>query len=192
MLRGTSYFVTFALFLVAASAVAERSAARSPRTAVTQGRVDQGASALFSHIASVLQSRRCIGCHPRGDRPTQGDDNHNHLMNVQRGSDNAGMPGMRCSTCHQQHNNEMAGIPGGPGWQLAPRSMGWSGLSQGQLCRTLLDRRTNGGRTATELVAHMLDAEVNYAWVPDGQRNPPTLSLDELERWVAAGAPCPK
>jgi hypothetical protein len=38
----------------------------------------------------------------------------------------------------------------------------------------------------------MLDAEVNYAWVPGGERNPPTLAIDELEQWVAAGAPCPK
>ena len=148
--------------------------------------------ALFGHIASVLQSRRCIGCHPRGDRPTQGEDHHYHLMNVQRGTDDAGMPGMRCNTCHQRHNNEMAGIPGGPGWQMAPRSMGWSGLSQGELCRTLLDRRKNGGRNAADLVAHMLDAEVNYAWVPGGERNPPTLAIDEIEQWVAAGAPCPK
>jgi hypothetical protein len=162
---------------------------------MTQARTSQhgsDADALFKPIASVLQSRRCIGCHPRGDRPTQGDDNHYHLMNVQRGSDGSGMPGMRCSTCHQQHNNEMAGIPGAPGWQMAPRSMGWSGLSRGELCRTLLDRRKNGGRTAPDLVNHMLEAEQSYSWVPSGERKPPALSLDELEQWVAAGAPCPK
>ena len=148
--------------------------------------------ALFGPIASVLQSRRCIGCHPRGDRPTQGDDQHYHLMNVQRGTDGNGMPGMRCNTCHQQHNNEAAGIPGGPGWQMAPKSMGWTGLSHGQLCRTLLDRHKNGGRTASDLVNHMLEAEQNYAWVPGGEPKPAALSVDELEQWVAAGAPCPK
>lgn len=147
---------------------------------------------LFGRIASVLQSRRCIGCHPRGDRPTQGDDNHPHLMNVQRGDDGNGMPGMRCSTCHQQHNNEMVGIPGAPGWRMAPRSMGWSGLKQGALCRTLLDRRNNGGRSATDLIGHMLDAEQNYAWIPGGDHGPATLTLDELQQWVSAGAPCPK
>jgi len=92
----------------------------------TQGAAKNPA-ALFKPIASVLQSPRCINCHPRGNRPTQGDDRHTHLMNVQRGADGNGMPAMRCGTCHQAHNNEALGIPGAPGWHLAPASMGWVG-----------------------------------------------------------------
>ena len=34
--------------------------------------------ALFSEIAKVLNSPRCINCHPSGDRPTQGYDLHPH------------------------------------------------------------------------------------------------------------------
>jgi hypothetical protein len=170
----------------------------------SQGRGEHGvqqisdAGIAFGRIASVLQSPRCLNCHPRGDRPTQGDDRHTHLMNVQRGADGNGMPGMRCSTCHQEHNNDMAGIPGAPHWHLAPASMGWVGLSNAELCRTLLDRRKNGGRSVADLVTHMSggDALVSYAWNPGGQRSPPPLSIAELkaalEQWAAAGAPCPR
>ena len=163
----------------------------------TEGAAKNGA-ALFKAIAAVLQSPRCINCHPRGDRPTQGDDRHTHLMNVQRGADGNGVPAMRCSTCHQAHNNAALGIPGAPGWHLAPASMGWVGLSEGDLCRTLLDRRKNGGRSVADLVNHMTggDALVTYAWNPGGQRTPPPLSVDALkaavDAWAAAGAPCPK
>jgi hypothetical protein len=153
--------------------------------------------AAYDRIVSVLQSPRCLNCHPRGDRPTQGDDRHTHLMNVQRGADGNGRPAMRCSTCHQDHNNDIAGIPGAPHWHLAPASMGWVGLSKAELCRTLLDRRKNGGRSVAGLVTHMSggDALVSYAWNPGGKRSPPPLSIVELkaalERWAAAGTPCP-
>src|SRR5262249_45561285 len=91
------------------------------------------ALAAFERIASVLESPRCMNCHPRGDRPSQGDDRHIHLMNVQRGAAGKGFPGMACSTCHQTHNNDLGGVPGAPHWQLAPKSMGWTGLSRGEL-----------------------------------------------------------
>src|SRR6478609_7291853 len=39
----------------------------------------------FMQVYAVLMSPRCMNCHPSGDRPLQGDDNHIHIMNVQRG-----------------------------------------------------------------------------------------------------------
>ncbi len=152
--------------------------------------------AAFERIATVLQSPRCRNCHPAGDRPTQGDDGHIHRINVQRGAGNAGMPAMHCATCHQGHNNDQAGIPGAPGWHLAPASMGWANRNRAQLCRGLLDREKNGGRSVADLVAHMTgDKLVLWAWQPGPGRKPPPLSLDELERaldtWSAAGTPCP-
>src|SRR5262249_30952891 len=101
------------------------------------GAADPVALAAFARVASVLESPRCMNCHPRGDRPSQGDDRHVHLMNVQRGSADRGLPAMACSTCHQAHNHDRAGVPGAPHWRLAPKSMGWTGLSRGELCRTL-------------------------------------------------------
>jgi hypothetical protein len=77
---------------------------------------------VFVRIATVLQSPRCLNCHALGDRPTQGKDRRIHLMNVQRGVDGKGLPAMRCTTCHQDHNNDYAGVPGAPHWHLAPIS----------------------------------------------------------------------
>jgi hypothetical protein len=138
-----------------------------------------------------------MNCHPRGDRPSQGDDRHVHLMNVQRGPANKGLPGMACSTCHQTRNNDAARVPGAPHWQLAPKSMGWTGLGRGELCRTLLDRGKNGGRTPAALVKHMTQDElVLWAWSPGAGRAAPPITAAELksalEAWVDASAPCPE
>ena len=156
----------------------------------------QAGAEAFARIATVLQSPRCLNCHPRGDRPSQGDDRHVHLTNVQRGADNSGVAAMRCATCHQAHNNDMAGIPGAPHWHLAPASMGWVGLSDGELCRTLLDPAKNGGRSVAALVTHMTSDElVLWAWNPGGGRTVPPVSAAELaaalDQWARAGAPCP-
>ena len=103
---------------------------------------------------------------------------------------------MGCAACQQQHNNDLAGVPGAPGWHLAPRSMGWAGLSVAELCRTLLDPAKNGGRGVGALVTHMTtDKLVLWAWRPGAGRSPPPLSLEDLksalEVWAKAGAPCP-
>jgi hypothetical protein len=152
--------------------------------------------AAFERVATVLESPRCMNCHPRGDRPRQGDDRHIHLMNVQRGPNDRGLPAMTCSTCHQDHNNDMARVPGARHWRLAPRSMGWSGLTHAELCRTLLDRSKNGDRGARALMAHMTsDQLVLWAWQPGEGRTRPALSTADLklalELWVGAGTPCP-
>ena len=118
-------------------------------------------------------------------------------MNVQRGPDSNGMAAMHCSACHHTRNNDMVGIPGAPNWHLAPASMGWAGLSKGELCRTLLDRSKNGGRSVPQLIAHITGDElVGWAWHPGGSRSPPPLTMDELKTalddWAQGGAPCPK
>jgi hypothetical protein len=174
---------TAAILWFAASHVATQDTQAQPAT--------RGLDA-FDRIAAGLQGPRCLNCHPRGDRPKQGDDRHVHLMNVQRGVENMGVPAMRCATCHQTHNNDMAGIPGAPDWHLAPASMGWDGLSKSELCRTLLDPTKNGGRS----VQHMTDDKlVLWAWNPGRGGTPPVLSIDDfkiaLDQWAAARAPCP-
>jgi hypothetical protein len=158
------------------------------------GRVE--GMAAFERVATVLESPRCLNCHPRSDRPSQGDDGRAHLMNVQRGASDTGLPAMGCAGCHQEANNDRAGVPGAPHWRLAPRSMGWTGLSRGELCRTLLDRSKNGGRSVAALVTHMTsDRLVLWAWQPGGGRTPPPLAIDHLKlalkAWVEAGTPCP-
>jgi hypothetical protein len=163
--------------------------------AVAQPSPESGVAA-FQRIATVLNSPRCLNCHPREDRPRQGDDRHIHLMNVQRGEDGKGLMAMRCSGCHQERNNEAAGVPGAANWRLPPRTMGWTGLSVGELCRTLRDPTKNGGRSVADLIKHMTtDPLVLWAWRPGGDRTVPPLSAEEmksaLKAWAAAGAPCP-
>ncbi len=109
----------------------------------------------FGRIAEVLRHPRCMNCHPVGDSPRQTDDRHLHRMLVARGPDDRGTPAMRCSTCHQTVNTADGRVPGAPHWHLAPRSMGWEGLSDGALCRALKDPKRNGGRSVPSLVRHM-------------------------------------
>jgi len=185
-----------ALVALMAAAGLVASNAGFTQVAPTPGPMDREGIAAFDRIATVLEGPRCMNCHPRGDRPSQGDDRHIHLMNVQRGANDRGLPAMGCATCHQEHNNDWAGVPGAPHWRLAPKSMGWSGLSRGELCRTLLDPTKNGGRDAAALIAHMTtDKLVSWAWHPGTGRTPPQLSMDELKlllaEWAKAGTPCP-
>ena len=85
--------------------------------------------AAFLDIAKVLQSPRCMNCHPSGDRPLRGDNARVHAMNVSRTSAESGLP---CATCHRHQNSPIpGGPPGVPGWKLPPREtpMVFQGLS---------------------------------------------------------------
>ena len=149
----------------------------------------------FARIAEVLRHPRCMNCHPVGDSPRQTDDRHLHRMLVARGPDDRGTPAMRCATCHQTVNTADGRVPGAPHWHLAPRRMGWEGLSDGELCRALKDPKRNGGRSIPALVQHMTsDALVQWAWNP-GLRSLPPLSQHEFHEivkgWAASGAACP-
>jgi hypothetical protein len=149
----------------------------------------------FGRITEVLRHPRCLNCHPSGDAPRQADDRHRHRMLVARGPDDRGTPALKCSTCHQTENTADGRVPGAPHWQLAPRSMGWEGLSDADLCRVLKDSRKNKGRSVQALVEHMTtDALVQWAWSP-GARTPPSIGQREfhelVRRWAQTGAACP-
>lgn len=49
----------------------------------------------FDKMMAVLTHKRCVNCHPAGDRPRQGEDSHYHNFGVQRGRDNHGLPAVR-------------------------------------------------------------------------------------------------
>ncbi|HWZ59032.1 MAG TPA: hypothetical protein VNW46_08670 [Gemmatimonadaceae bacterium] len=153
--------------------------------------------ALFDPIASVLQSPRCINCHPAGDVPHQKDTHIPHLQHVIRGPYGTGSPALPCSTCHQNRNSAEGAVPGAPGWRLAPLSMKWEGLTKGQICESIKDPNRNGNRrTLEEVIAHMKsDSLVLWAWHPGADRTVPPVSHEQLVRdlnaWVAAGGPCP-
>ena len=65
------------------------------------------ALAAFETVHGVLQSPRCVNCHPAGDQPLQGDDSHVHLQFVQRGPEGRGVPGLACATSGKISCNQL-------------------------------------------------------------------------------------
>jgi hypothetical protein len=157
---------------------------------------DTASIEAFDQAAKVFASPRCLNCHTTVAWPTQGDDRHRHTFNVVRGPSDKGPPGMLCTNCHKDSNQEAMTIPGAKDWHMAPLSMGWTDLAPGDLCRALLDPKKNGGRTGEQVIAHMRDDRlVLWAWSPGGTRQAPALThkafVAALETWLKKGARCP-
>ena len=158
-----------------------------------------GDGALFTAFISVLRHPRCMNCHSLGDFPRQGDDGHQHAMNVRRGSDGHGVSAEKCSTCHQEENLAGAHMPpGAPNWGLPPPTtpMIWQGLTDAQICRSIKDPKQNKNRNIDQLVEHFTeDKLVMWGWNPGEGRTPIPMPHDEfaakVKQWQAAGAPCP-
>ena len=140
-----------------------------------------------------------MNCHPSGDAPLQGDDNHIHAMNVKRGVDGKGLYSVRCSNCHQPENDPGVHLPpGNPKWGLPPANMRmvFQGRTPRQLALQLLDPKQNGGRTKAQLIDHMAnDGLVGWAWHPGiGRTLPPmgrTAFAAQVRLWIAKGAYAP-
>ena len=148
----------------------------------------------FADVARVLQSPRCMNCHPAGDAPLQGDASRSHTMQISR---RVGEVGLACSTCHRPVAYDVPHLPpGNPAWHLAPATQVFEGLSVGALCRSLKDPKTNGGRDLDALLEHVThDSLVLWGWSPGGGRTVPPLDhptfVAAFRTWVAAGGPCP-
>ncbi len=154
-------------------------------------------AAAFRQMATVLRHPRCMNCHTATNFPRQGDERRRHDQNVQRGPDDHGVFAMQCATCHQNINHTHSGVPGAPGWGLAPLSMAWEGLSDEQLADQLKDHKRNGPRSLESLFEHMAHDElVGWAWNPGGNRKTPPISREEFARlvreWIDTGAVSPK
>ena len=156
----------------------------------------------FDLMMKVLTHKRCVNCHPSGDRPRQGEDSHYHNFGVQRGPDNHGVAALRCEGCHQHDNNDFSGVPGAPEWSLAPIEMQWEGLSRVEIAKSMLNRENNGNRSLAEIVKHLTEHElVLWAWEPgvDASGNPrekPPIPKEEyikaVKEWAEAGAIIPE
>jgi hypothetical protein len=157
------------------------------------------AAALFTEAGKVLQHPRCVNCHPRTDRPLQGDAMRVHEPPVTRGKGGHGAAAMECTTCHGLKNfdaTEAVSIPGHENWHLAPIEMAWEGRSLRQICLQLKDRKRNGGKSMAQIVEHMAhDSLVGWGWQPGNGRTPAPGTQKELgeliKAWVDAGAHCP-
>ncbi len=157
--------------------------------------------ALFGEIGKVLMHPRCMNCHPAGDHPLQGDDQHVHMPPVWRGE--TGHLGTNCAGCHTDRNvtlHEAASyksIPGNPRWSVAPLSMAWQNKSLGDICRQLKDVSRNGGRDLAALQEHIAkDDIVAYGWNPGEGRDPAPGSQEAagqlVQAWIDSGAECPR
>ena len=158
---------------------------------------DSAAAAAFEAIVPVLHNPRCMNCHSTGDFPRQGNDSHQHTMQVRRGPEGQGLNAVKCGTCHQDHN--VAGVhtpPGAPEWHLPPPEtpMIWEGLTDGQLCQLLKDPKQNGHRTVQQIVEHMSTPLVLWGWHPGEGRAPVPMPFSEflakVTDWAAKGAAC--
>ena len=151
----------------------------------------------FETVYAVLTHPRCMNCHPVGDRPLQHDASVPHALNVQRGPDDAGRVGRRCTTCHSQSTHDQPHLPpGSPVWRLAPRSMGFEGKSPRELALQLKDP-AQVHMTGEELVAHVRDdALVGWGWQPGPGRAPVPVAREDFvaafDAWIAAEAPVPQ
>jgi hypothetical protein len=157
--------------------------------------------ALFEEAGKVIESPRCLNCHPAGDRPTQGADMRPHIPPVARGEAGLGAPGMECGTCHLQDNApirsaSLHSAPGNPAWRLAPRNLGWQGKPLGDICRDIKDPRRNGGKSLAQVHAFLArDALVAWAWKPGAGRAPAPGAQARfgalIQAWIDSGAACP-
>lgn len=155
----------------------------------------------FHTMMQVIAHKRCVNCHPSGDKPRQGEDSHLHQFGVQRGADNHGLPTLKCGTCHQKENNDFSGVPGAPHWHLAPKSMAWEGLNKYEIAAAMLDKSKNGNKTIQEIEKHLTeDLLVLWAFEPGINHNgiarekPPVSKADYIKAvkaWVAEGAVIP-
>jgi hypothetical protein len=159
----------------------------------------------WQQMYSVLTHPRCINCHTATSHPDQGDDRHRHVFNIVRGPGGQGVPGLTCATCHQR-SNASTGIPGAPGWHLAPLSMRWQEAdgriwSSARVCRSVTNRATNGHLDGAALLEHHTQAPlVRWAFAPGhlpygNALTVPPLTHDAFvnatRTWIDAGTPCP-
>jgi hypothetical protein len=192
MIRGAA----LGLAMLIAS-VAGADALRTPASFASIGDPKARAQAIFLEASRVLMHPRCMNCHPDGDSPTQGDKNVQHDPPVTRGPDDRGVPAMRCSSCHQDRNLELARVPGAPKWALAPRAMAWANRTPRAICEQLKDRARNGGRDLSQIVDHVAhDGLVAWGWAPGHDRQPApgdaASAAALLDAWRKDGAACPE
>ncbi len=196
--------LTLTVVILLALAAWMSGSGRPERTSATT--VQSEGLAAWQQVYSVLTHPRCINCHTATNYPQQGDDRHRHLINVVRGPESKGVPGLNCATCHQEANADSTGVPGGHNWHLAPLSMAWQDrndqpLSSAEICRAITDRSKNHNLDGPGLLKHHEEeALVLWAWRPgrriDGtMRTLPPLThaqfVEATRRWVEAGTPCP-
>ena len=88
-----------AVLVFAAGFLSTGARAAEPAKAVKPVEAAATAEAAFLDVVKVLQSPRCMNCHPNGDAPLQGDDSRVHAMGITRDIETVGL---ECQTCHRE------------------------------------------------------------------------------------------
>ena len=152
----------------------------------------------FNQVYTVLMSARCMNCHPSGNVPLQGDDNHLHTMLPKRGQDGKGLYALKCANCHQPTNTPgLHTPPGNPNWHLPPANMRmvFQGRTPRQLAKQLIDPNQNGHKDMKKLIEHADDGLVLAAWNPGEGRTLPPMSHAAFKKawltWLNNGAYAP-
>lgn len=150
-------------------------------------------SEMFTELATVFRHPRCANCHPGEDRPLQrgGQPHAPEVVGI-----SVDGPVTDCGLCHQTAWNPQTRIPGAPHWELAPKSMGWHGQTDRQICEQIKDPARTGGRTLAEVHEHIANDElVAYGWNPGPRLAPAPGSVEAFaalfEAWFKSGAECP-
>ncbi len=193
--------ILFGLLGLIDQGIAESSALAGPEQFADIKDPRERAEKLFIEMGKVLQHPRCVNCHPKGERPLQGDAMALHQPPVYRGAGGMGLAGMRCNTCHGQENvaylSAEGSIPGHQVWHLAPASMAWEDKSLAEICVQIKDKERNGGKTLAELQEHNAkDGLVGWGWHAGAGREPAPgdqATFGALTKaWIEAGAHCPQ
>ncbi len=205
-ISGIAAVAVAAIAFLAVQAPTAQTATQSLRVAQEFRDIENPAErskALFGEMTKVITHPRCMNCHPRDDSPRQGMAMQMHNPPVIRHDESGfGAPGMRCTTCHGAENMRLVGvggiksIPGHDVWHLAPKSMGWIGLSPAEICTQLKDPARNGGRSLADIHEHMAeDGLVGWAWAPGEGREPAPGTQARFGKlvaaWIDTGAHCP-
>jgi hypothetical protein len=157
--------------------------------------------ALFNEAVKVIESPRCMNCHPADRLPTQGENRRPHMPPIDATAGGHGPKGLDCHACHQAENvrtysDGIASVPGNAHWGLAPATMSWQDKTRGGICRQLKDLSLNGGRSLARIHEHMMtDPLVGWAWNP-GEGRPPAPGTQAvfgalIQAWIETGAACP-
>jgi len=174
---------------------------------------DAASRAAFAVAYKVFMHPRCVNCHPVGDAPLRGEDSRQHAgLRLHRGADGRGVLTLKCTNCHQAHNQQGVNMPPGapnvlgdgsldfttPRWRLpsAETPMTFQGRTATQLCHQLQDPKQNGGLTAEQLIHHVSsDPLVLWGWNPGEGRTTPPMTHDEfvssIRVWLEKGGACP-
>lgn len=202
-MRGRMFAVAVAVLAVPTALLARSLMPAPLQDAAAFGSIADPAvrsAAIFTEMGKVIQSPRCLNCHPRTDRPNQGEAMLPHNPPVIRDADGHGAAGLECATCHGDANvafaNGTGSIPGAPKWHLAPAAMAWEGKTLSQICAQIKDPARNGGKSLTDLIEHNgKDTLVGWGWHPGLGRIPAPGTQAQFgaltKAWVESGAKCP-